>query len=143
MQQFYRFLGFDSTHLDKPGRYMLTEKGAGMIRYDDGDINDSHNRNDSYESFPNELIADIIANLKGGYDSESGLDELIHLIKGFIDVSQRKAVKKYLNEEQIMHALIPASVNATGAELESYKIKMNDVKYFIHRLQRYDTELTE
>jgi hypothetical protein len=96
------------------------------------------NRNDSYESFPNELIADIIANLKGRYDSESGLDELIHLIKGFIDVSQRKAVKKYLYEEQIMHALIPASVNATGAELESYKIKMNDVKYFIHRLQRYD-----
>jgi hypothetical protein len=42
MQQFYRFLGFDLTHLDKPGRYMLTEKGAGMIRYDDGDINDSH-----------------------------------------------------------------------------------------------------
>ena len=31
LQQFYKFLGFDSTHLDKPRGYMLTEKGAGMI----------------------------------------------------------------------------------------------------------------
>ncbi|MFL6346826.1 MAG: hypothetical protein ACJ72X_00835 [Nitrososphaeraceae archaeon] len=34
-----------------------------------------------------------------------------------------------LTEEQIMHTLIPASINATGAELESYKTKISDVNY--------------
>jgi hypothetical protein len=47
-----------------------------------------------------------------------------------------------LTEEQIMHTLIPASINATGAELESYKTKIIDVNYFVHRLQKYDIEMS-
>ena len=142
LQQFYKFLGFDSTHLDKPGDYMLTEKGAGMIRLDDD--SSIKNNDDIKEQVPHQLIADIIANLKGNYNSESGLNELIQLIKYFLDLIAKAKITDChpLSEEQIMHALIPASINATGAQLESYKTKISDVKYFVHRLQKYDIEMS-
>jgi hypothetical protein len=33
IRQFYKTLGFDSTHLEAPGYFTLTEKGAGLVRF--------------------------------------------------------------------------------------------------------------
>ena len=96
LQQFYRSLGFED--LDKHGKYVLTQRGLGVIRdtsfdSDTKGIEQKIEQGEEESDVTDEEISDIISNLQGNYTSERGLEELMDLASSLMDL-MRKAIQK-------------------------------------------------
>jgi hypothetical protein len=137
IREFYNSLGFENIDFDKNSLYEMAEKGGGMIRYDNDYLSKELKREGSiYPELPQyeaEEIEDMIASLKGDYTSEQGLLELMNMASHALDLMASKSKEDHYTDTKLMHDLMPGSITATGPELEKYKTKLEDVKYFIHR----------
>jgi len=134
LKQFFNALGFDSTHLQQPGKYEITQKGGGLIRYYTlpKDVQEKLPKLEDLPRLPEYDIKetdDLIANLKGDYTSENGIYELIDIANRAVELIKNKT-REDRYTTNLMHDLMPGSRTATGAELEMYKTKMSDVEYF-------------
>jgi hypothetical protein len=137
IQQFFKTLGFEDIQLTQPGYYKLTGKGGGLVRLPDVDLPELP----SIPDYGIEEVQDILENLKGDYTSERGLDEFMDLVDHALSLD--KTEEDNFTLVDLMHTLIPESVNATGAQLDMYRTKIDDVLYFIHRMQNPSVKFIE